>query len=430
MTPSARIAAAIEVLTEIEARKRPAADVLKDWGHANRFAGAKDRAAISSLVFDAVRKRSSSAFIMREETPRAIVLGTLRQARNMNASDIFPLCSGAPHAPAPLNEQEMTRLSAADLTGAPDYVAGDFPEWLEPSLALAFGPALVAEMRAFAIRAPVDLRANTLKTTRGKALEALKHLDAVPTPFSPLGLRLPVLPDGLGQKLSAEPLYVRGLVEIQDEASQLAALLSCAGPGEQVLDICAGACGKTLALAAMMQNKGQIHAADRDGARLMKGFARLKRAGVRNVQLHPPRNGANVLGGLAGRSDLVFIDAPCTGTGTWRRNPDAKWRMRPGALAIRIAEQDRLLAQAVWFVKPLGRILYATCSILREENEDRLMAFLAAHANYKPVAAPQLAGMAGLPELGRFASRLGLGLRLSPLTSNTDGFYIAMLTLA
>ncbi len=430
MTPPARIAAAIEVLAGIEAHKRPAADVLSDWGRLHRFAGAKDRAAIASLVYDAERKRSSSAFIMGEETPRGVMLGTLRQARDMNARDISSLCSGAPHAPAPLNQAEIDRLSAADLTGAPNYAAGDFPEWLEPSLARAFGPALVAETRALAARAPVDLRANTLKTTRGKALEALKHLDAAPTPFSPHGLRLPILPDGLGPKLSAEPAYVRGLVEIQEEASQIAALLSCARPGEQVLDLCAGACGKTLALAAMMQNKGQIHAADRDGARLMRGLARLKRAGVRNVQLHAPRNGANILAGLEGRCNLVFIDAPCTGTGTWRRNPDAKWRMRPGALPIRVADQDQLLANAARFIKPHGRILYATCSVLREENEDRIMAFLAADANYSPVPAPQLAEMAGLPELTRFASPFGLGLRLSPLASNTDGFFIAMLALA
>lgn len=430
MTPAARIAAAIEILAEIEGHKWPAAEVLKDWGHSHRFAGVKDRAAIASLVYDAERKRSSSAFIMREETPRAIVLGTLCQARNMSAGQIASVCSGEPHAPAPLSREEIECLSAADLTGAPGYIAGDFPAWLEPSLTNAFGPDLVAEMRAFAARAPVDLRANTLKANREKALEALKHLDAFPTPFSPHGLRLPILPDGLGPKLSAEPAYVKGFVEVQDEASQLAALLSGAKPGEQVLDICAGACGKTLALAAMMQNKGQIHAADRDGARLMRGFARLKRAGVRNVQLHAPHKGTIAIAGLEGRCDLVFIDAPCTGTGTWRRNPDAKWRIRPGALGVRIAEQDRLLAEAVRFVKPLGRILYATCSVLREENEDRLIAFLAAHANYKPVPEPQMAEMAGLPELRRFASPFRLGLRLSPLASNTDGFFIAMLTLA
>jgi 16S rRNA (cytosine967-C5)-methyltransferase len=427
MTPGARIAAAIEVLEEIEARKRPAADALKDWGLSHRFAGAKDRAAIGSLVFDALRKRASSAFIMGEETPRAVVLGMLRQVRNMSASTVSALCSGEAHAPPPLTEEEVKRLSAADLTSAPNYVAGDFPAWLEPSLAAVFGQALVTGMQAFALRAPVDLRVNTLKTTREKALVRLAHLGAVPTPFSPFGLRLPLAADDRGPQLSAEPAYIKGLVEIQDEASQLASHLALAKPGEQVIDLCAGAGGKTLALAASMRNKGQIHATDRDGARLMRSVARLKRAGVRNVQLHPPRGDADVLAGLEGHFDLVFVDAPCTGTGTWRRNPDAKWRIRPGALAMRIAEQDRVLEEAARLVKPGGRILYATCSLLREENEDRLAAFLGSHADYKSVPALELAGTAGMPELERFSSPLSFGLRLTPLTSGTDGFFIAML---
>ncbi|MGH6822379.1 MAG: RsmB/NOP family class I SAM-dependent RNA methyltransferase, partial [Methylocella sp.] len=340
MTPGARISAAIEVVEEIEARKRPAADALKDWGLSRRFAGSKDRAAIASLVFDAQRKRASSAFIMGDDTPRASVLGGLRQLRDMSAGALAALCSGEGHAPPPLNEREAERLSAGDLTGAPSFVAGDFPAWLEPSLTAVFGPAVVAEMCALATRAPLDLRVNTVKATREKVLAMLAHLRAAPTPYSPSGLRVPLAPDGRGPALAAEPAYVKGLAEIQDEGAQLAAVLALAKPGEQVLDLCAGAGGKTLALAAAMQNKGQIHATDRDGARLMRGIARLERAGVRNVQLHAPRGKNDVLAGLEGRCDLVFVDAPCTGTGTWRRSPDAKWRIRPGALAVRIAEQD------------------------------------------------------------------------------------------
>jgi 16S rRNA (cytosine967-C5)-methyltransferase len=424
MTPGARIAAAIEVVEAIEARKRPAADALEDWGLSHRFAGSKDRAAISSLVFDAQRKRASSAFIMGDETPRASVLGALRQVQDMSAGALAALCSGEGHAPPPLNAGEAERLAAGDLTGAPSFVAGDFPAWLEPSLAAVFGPTVVAEMSALATRAPVDLRVNTLKATREKALASLAHLRAAPTPYSPLGLRLPLAPDGRGPALAAEPAYIKGRVEIQDEGSQLAALLALAKPGEQVLDLCAGAGGKTLALAAAMQNKGQIHATDSDAARLMRSIARIERAGVRNVQLHVPRGKTNALAGLEGRCDLVFIDAPCTGTGTWRRNPDAKWRIRPGALAIRIAEQDRALGEAARFVKPHGRILYVTCSVLREENEDRISAFLAAHADYGSLPAAELAL---IPGLGPFASRFGFGLRLTPLTSGTDGFFIAML---
>lgn len=427
MTPGARISAAIEVVAEIEARKRPAIDALKDWGLSHRFAGSKDRAAIASLVFDAQRKRASSGFIMGDDTPRASVLGALRQLRDMSVGALAALCTGEGHTPPPLNEGEVERLSAGDLTGAPSFVAGDFPAWLEPSLAAVFGPAVVAEMSALATRAPVDLRVNTLRTTREKALASLAHLRAAPTPYSPLGLRLPLAPDGRGPALAAEPAYIKGHAEIQDEGSQLAAILALAKPGEQVLDLCAGAGGKTLALAVSMQNKGQIHATDRDGARLMRSIARLERAGARNVQLHTPRGKNNMLGSLEGRCDLVFVDAPCTGTGTWRRNPDAKWRIRPGALAIRIAEQDRTLEEAARFVKPGGRILYATCSVLREENEDRLAAFLGSHADYKSLPAPELAEMARIPGLLPFASRFGFGLRLSPLTSGTDGFFIAML---
>jgi 16S rRNA (cytosine967-C5)-methyltransferase len=430
MTPGARVAAAIEVLEEIEARKRPAADALKEWGLAHRFAGSKDRAAIGSLVFDALRKRASSAFLMGGETARAIVLGALRQSRSMSTAAISALCTGEAHAPPPLSENEIERLTHADLADAPNHVAGDFPQWLEPSLTSVLGPALVAEMQALALRAPVDLRVNTLKASRDKALARLTHLRAAPTRFSPFGLRLPLASDDRPPQLAAEPAYIKGLVEIQDEASQLAALLALAQPGEQVLDLCAGAGGKTLTLAAAMQNKGQIHATDRDGARLMRSVERLKRAGVRNVQLHPPRGDADVLAGFEGLFDLVFVDAPCTGTGTWRRNPDAKWRIRPGALAVRMAEQDRALAEAARFVKPGGRILYATCSLLREENEERLAAFLSAHRGFRSVPPQELAGMAGMPELGQFSSPFGFGLRLTPLTSGTDGFFIAILVAA
>ena len=346
-------------------------------GLSHRFAGSNDRAAIASLVFDAQRKRASSAFIMGNESPRASVLGALRQVRDMSAGALAALCSGEGHAPPPLNESEIERLAAADLTGAPSFVAGDFPEWLELSLAAVFGPAVVAEMSALATRAPVDLRVNTLKTTREKVLASSAYLRAAPTPYSPSGLRMPLAPDGRGPALAAEPAYIKGLAEIQDEGSQLAAVLALAKPGEQVLDLCAGAGGKTLALAASMQNKGQIHATDRDGARTHAEHRQTQRAGVRNVQLHAPRGKNHVLAGLEGRCDLVFVDAPCTGTGTWRRNPDAKWRIRPGALPIRITEQDRALEEAARFVKPRGRIFMRLVRFCARKTKTGSRRFLA-----------------------------------------------------
>jgi 16S rRNA (cytosine967-C5)-methyltransferase len=426
MTPGARVAAAIEVLGTVEAQRRPAPDALKDWGLAHRFAGSKDRAAIASLVYDGLRRRASAGHLMGNATPRAILLGALRLMRGLSLDEVRALFSGAGHSPPPLDEDEAEHYATGDLTGASPNIAGDFPEWLEPSLVALFGPRAVEEGQGLALRAPLDLRVNLLKATREQALARLSHLGAQPTPLSPLGLRLPLAPDGRGPSMAAEPAFVKGLVEVQDEGSQLASLLSLARPGEQVLDLCAGAGGKTLALAALMENKGQIYAHDEDGRRLMQILSRIERAGVRNVQVRPPRRESNVLADLDRRCDLVLIDAPCTGTGTWRRNPDAKWRVRPGALEQRILEQDQVLLDAVRFVKPGGRILYVTCSLLREENEDRIAQFLLGHPEFEPMSAAEMVERVGLPELEKFASGVGPGLRLSPATTGTDGFYIAM----
>ncbi len=427
MIPAARVAAAIEVLTEIETRRRPAADAMKDWGLAHRFAGSGDRAAIASLVYDALRHKASSAYIMGESSPRAEILGALPRTRGLSGEAVAALFSGEGHAPAKLSEAERQRLAAADLAGAPPHVLGDFPEWLTPHFEASFGARAADEGRALAERAPVDLRANLLKTTRDKALAALAHLSPQPTPFSPVGLRIAIRPDGRGPALNAEPAYVTGLIEVQDEGSQLVALLGEAKPGMQVLDLCAGAGGKTLALAAGMENQGQIYASDADGRRLAPIFERLKRSGARNVQVRSPRGGKDVLADLEGRCDLVLIDAPCTGSGAWRRNPDAKWRIRPGALEQRIKEQDETLEKALRFVKRGGRIVYATCSLFRAENEDRVAAFLARCDDMLPVDASAQASAAGLPALAEHRSTFGPGFRLSPGTTGTDGFYIATL---
>ena len=428
MTPAARVQAALEALADLETRRRPAADALKDWGLAHRFAGSGDRAGIASLVYDSLRRKASSAYALGEDTPRAHVLGALAQVRGLDVDAISGLFSGERHAPEPLTETERERLTRFSLEGAPDWVQGDYPEWLAPAFAESFGADAAAAGAALAARAPVDCRINALKWTLEKALPALAHLGAEPTPLSPLGLRIPVKPDGRGPALTAEPPYVKGQIEVQDEASQLAALVSGAAPGQQVLDLCAGAGGKTLALAAMLASKGQVYATDDDGRRLAPLYARLERSGARNVQIRSPRGKADPVADLLGRCDLVFVDAPCTGSGAWRRNPDAKWRIRPGALEERIKDQRQILARAAAYVKPGGRLVYVTCSVLRGENEDRVAEFLEAHADFLPLDAATMAKGAGLPALAEFASTLGPGLRLDPMRSGTDGFYIAGLT--
>ena len=425
MTPGARLAAAIEIFADIEARHRPAPDALKDYGFAHRFAGSKDRGAIAAHVYDALRRRASSAWILEADTPRAILLGALKQARGLDVEAIAALCNGEGHAPEVLSEAEHAALANRTLDGAPVHVAGDFQDWLTPALTETFGDTLVAEMQALAERAPLDLRVNRLKVKREKVMAMLEHLAPALAVYAPDGVRLPPGPDGRSPALTGEPAFIKGLIEVQDEGSQLATRLANAKPGEQVLDLCAGGGGKTLALAAAMENRGQIYATDTDGRRLAGLFPRLDKSGARNVQIRAPKRSIPPIADLADRCDLVLVDAPCTGTGTWRRNPDAKWRVRPGALEQRVKEQDAVLAEAARFVKPGGRLVYVTCSLLVEENEARIAQFREGHSDFTVQPPAAMAEAAGLPTLAAFAGEVGL--RLSPLRTGTDGFFIAML---
>jgi 16S rRNA (cytosine967-C5)-methyltransferase len=429
MIPSARLSAAIEALADIEARRRPAADALKEWGLAHRFAGSGDRAAIAGLVYDALRRKASSAFLMDDETPRAIVLGMLRLERGLAPAAIEKLFDGARFAPPPLAEAEQARLRDGTLADAPAHVAGDFPQWLDPHLARVFGDERAAEAAALARRAPIDLRVNTIKANRDKTAEALKHLNVAPTRWSTIGLRINVAPDAKNLAIHSEPAFLTGLIEVQDEGSQLAALLSGAKPGDQVIDLCAGAGGKTLALAALMKKKGQIYATDLDKRRLAPIHKRLERAGARNVQVHTPHGNEDLLADRQNSADVVLIDAPCTGTGTWRRNPDAKWRTRPGALEVRMKEQAAVLDRAAPLVKPGGRIAYVTCSVLAEENGDQVRAFLTRHPEFAPVTAAEL--LAPLGERALIFRQAVLmseeGLQMTPRRTETDGFYVSVL---
>jgi 16S rRNA (cytosine967-C5)-methyltransferase len=429
MTPGARVSAAIEVLADIDTRHRPAADALRDWGLSRRFAGSGDRAAIAGLVYDALRRRASAAFIMGAEAPRAILLGMFRLERKLDTEAIARLADGARFAPSPLTEEERKRLDTASLEQAPAWVLGDYPAWLDPHLTRVFGDDRAAEGAALASRAPLDLRVNTLKTKREAAVAMLGHLGAVPARWSPIGLRINLCADAKSPAIHAEPAFLKGLIEVQDEGSQLAALLARKETDRQVVDLCAGGGGKTLALAAAMGGHGQIYATDRDKRRLAPIHARIARAGARNIQVRTPRGESEPLADLAGRSDLVLIDAPCTGTGAWRRNPDAKWRVRPGALAARLEEQRTVLETTAGLVKPGGRIAYVTCSVIAEENEDQVRGFLERHGDFRPVPPGEVVKALGEEASGfsRVVLMSEFGILMTPRRTNTDGFFVSVL---
>jgi len=422
MRPGARQQAAIEILSTLENQRRPAADAVKDWMLSHRFAGSKDRAEIGDLVFGALRWKQSSAWRMGDDAPRAWVWGALRWGFGREAEWIEQSCYNDPHAPSPPTEAERAALAGASLDGATAHVCGDYPEWLDESLARAFGDARAEEGAALAVPASLDLRANTLKADRDKVIAALGESPKLneppaPTPYAPDGVRIPWA-QGRTFPWATEQSFVKGWFEVQDEGSQLAALLSGAAPGMQVADVCAGGGGKTLALAALMQNKGQIFAHDVDGRRLAPLKERLDRAGVRNAQIRAPMRTKDALEDLRERMDVVFVDAPCTGSGTWRRSPDSKWRLRPNALAKRREEQQQALALAAPLVKPGGRLMYVTCSVLPEENEDAVGAFLASYGQFEPV---------GLTLEAPHHAR-SVGAQMTPLKTGCDGFYVAALT--
>jgi 16S rRNA (cytosine967-C5)-methyltransferase len=429
MRTGARIKAAIEVLDEVVGRHRPAANALADWGKSHRFAGSGDRAAIGNLLYDALRRKRSLAARMSSDTPRAVVLAAAPRALGLDPAALAASADGSPHAIEPLTDAEQQGLRRQVPADAPASVRGDFPDWLEASFERAFGAAAGDEGAALASRAPVDLRVNGLKADRDKVMRALARFSPVATPYSPVGIRLPA-PEGAGRQpnVEAEPGHGRGWYEVQDEGSQLAALMAGAGPRKQVLDLCAGAGGKALAFAAMMRNTGQVYAYDDDPRRLRPIFERLKRAGVRNVQVLGAGDEA-ALRDLGPRFDVVCIDAPCTGTGAWRRRPDAKWRLKPANLAQRVEEQRALLELAAPLVKHGGRLAYVTCSVLPEENGDQLAWFAASHAAFAvlPWREAWASGVGGEPP----SSACGdAALLLTPARHGTDGFFIAVLTRA
>lgn len=413
-----RLAAAGEVLRDIAERRRPVADALKDWGLSHRFAGSGDRAAIGNIVYDALRRKRSIGWAMGSDEPDALAEGVLYAGWGFDAGLLAEALNGDRHAPALRGGYDASRLD-----DAPPAVKADVPDWAVEELRGTFGDDWEMEAAALTERPPLDLRANTIKADRERVLKELSRFGAVPTPHAPDGVRISA-GEGASRipNIKVEEGYQKGRFEVQDAGSQLVALLGVPDAASgQVLDYCAGAGGKTLAIAAAMGNRGQVHAYDGDRQRLAPIHERLARAGVRSAQVHRPD--AN-LSDLEGRMDTVLVDAPCTGTGTWRRRPDAKWRLRETTVARRHEEQDAVLEQAATFVKPGGALVYITCSLLASENGERVQAFSDRHPDFEPFGT---AGRSAAFDASPKRNGGGGGAILSPLTTRTDGFYAAVL---
>jgi 16S rRNA (cytosine967-C5)-methyltransferase len=433
MTPAARIQGAIELIDLILASDAPADASVAAYLRERRYIGSGDRRELVERAYAVLRRRAALGWWVErsgaglDATGRTLMIAALALIERWDADRIAGSFDGGRYRPAPLAREE--RALARALEGQaiahpeqPRAVRLEYPDWLEPKLAEAFGARLEGEMGALMEEAPLDLRANLIKATRAQARAALAEsgIGAEETPLSPWGLRLP------GRvALGTVPAFQAGLVEVQDEGSQLVALLTDARPGMRVCDFCAGAGGKTLALAATMQNKGQITACDVLPGRLDRSAVRLKRAGVHTVERVPLENERDPwVKKHKARFDRVLVDAPCTGIGTWRRNPDAKWRLRPERLAELARLQGSILDSAARLVKPGGRFIYATCSLLPEENEAQVASFLGAHPDFVQVSVAEL-WAALLPETPAPAE--GAALTLTPARHGTNGFFLAVL---
>ncbi|KQR77983.1 RsmB/NOP family class I SAM-dependent RNA methyltransferase [Rhizobium sp. Leaf341] len=420
-----RLAGAIDVLSDIEARKRPVADALKDWGLSHRFAGSGDRAAIGNIVYDALRQKLSHAWLMDDDRATALGYAVMLRQWGETPETLAASLEGDRFAPHPLPDAALAAFRTRDINEAPAHIQGDVPEWVVPSFQAAFGDRWLDEAAALAERPALDLRVNTLKAYRAKVQKALEDAGVRPTETARQGLR--VAPGEGPSRLpnvTAELSFQKGWFEVQDEGSQIVADLVGAAGGEQILDYCAGGGGKTLALSATMDNKGQIHAFDTDRKRLAPIIERLKRAGTRNVQVHDRQQ---ALASLADRCDAVLVDAPCTGTGTWRRRPDTKWRLNERNIEERQGQQREALAEAARYVRPGGRLVYVTCSVLPEENDQQIDRFLAENAGFTAVPAIKSWETLFGTSARRPVTRDGRTLTLSPASTATDGFFFAML---
>lgn len=416
MSPSALLASTVELLRAVLSLDAPADAVVSRHFRAQRSLGPRDRHLIAETLYTVLRLRPRLAHLAQSGR------GPLERRLALLAwTGSEPLLKAACASPEEFAWVQSAR--AVDPAGLPEALRHNLPAWLAEALrGLLPGEEFWALVETLNRPAPLDLRVNALKARREEALQALQAagLAASPTPHSPWGLRLEGKP-----ALQKLPLFLDGTLEVQDEGSQLLALLTEARRGEMVADFCAGAGGKTLALGAMMRNTGRLYAFDVAGHRLEALKPRLARSGLSNVhpaQLAHERD--ERVKRLGGKLDRVLVDAPCSGLGTLRRNPDLKWRQSPQAVDELRAKQAAILASAARLVKPGGRLVYATCSLLPAENEAVADAFGAAHPGFRPLPAAEVLARHGVAEAAGLCA--GPHLRLWPHRHASDGFFAAL----
>ncbi len=422
-----RIQASIEVLDDILGRRTPATLALRDWGKANRYAGSKDRSVIGNIVHDALRNKSSIAWRMNSETSRSLALGTVVFLWGIEIDQLEEDFESDKFAPSNLTRDEKKYLSGSiDIGGAPLWVQGNVPEWLWPAFENNFADEALNEAIALTQRPPLDVRVNGIKSDISNAREALSSFSAMPMAISPSGLRMTV-EDKHGRlpNVQVEEIFQTGGIEIQDEGSQIVSALMNAKPGEKILDYCAGGGGKSLAIASEMNNEGAVYAFDIDKRRLAPLYQRAMRAGAEIIDVRNPP--VTSLNDLKGKMDKVLIDAPCTGVGTWRRKPDAKWRLSEEALERRNKEQKTVLDGAQEFVRTGGLLFYVTCSMLAEENEAQVYAFLEENKSFELLSAGEVWEEKFGTNAPKPWSEDGLTVTLTPASTNTDGFFFAVM---
>ncbi|WP_298330536.1 RsmB/NOP family class I SAM-dependent RNA methyltransferase [Asticcacaulis sp.] len=429
MTPAARLQAASDILDLLSKTRRPAEEVLKDWGRNNRYAGSKDRRAIADKVYQCLRARERLSFATDSSAGRALVLGALHFLDGVSLSEIDDLYTGEGYAPPKLSVAERKRLEAGD-GEAPEWLESGLPAFVVERLKSVYGDDWLKEAEALMLpRAPIDLRVNGDRAPLIAGLEMLGYRPE-PTPFSAFGVRLPADPP---PNVRALPAFRQGTIEIQDEGSQLAGFLAGARPGMTVVDYCAGGGGKTLALLQAMQGpngetSGRLIASDVEKTRLNNIKPRLIRAGLGAElrQLGPDGEGME---DLEAQADLVLVDAPCSGSGVWRRRPETAHKLEEKEVARLHELQSAILHRASRLVKPGGLLAYATCSILPDENEMTADRFEADHPWFTPrPVAEALDSAAVTPEGAETLKNIAQGhrLRLSPGTSHTDGFFVSL----